>query len=395
MSKDSKTAMQTGPAPARQALSPAPAPGAAAEGLARVDAHSCFNLVLAVTQACNLRCSYCYAGGGLNRSMPERTARRAIDRAFASLRVGGRLELGFFGGEPLLEPGLIAGLADYAQSRAAAQGKKLSLNLTTNGTRLTGAAWSLVLRPDIRLSLSCDGLPEVHDRHRAFPDGRGSSSLVLAAIRRLLAEGKDFDVVMVVRPDTVELAPAGIVLLRQIGVKQVQPTLDLWTKWTLRDLTRLEAAIARCVRLWREGLPDFGIGWFDEKAARLLGVPVGETARCGFGRTQIAVAPSGRLYPCERLIGADSGGSAMRLPGEVFDGDDFLGCGGAPERCASACASCGIESICSTTCRCANYVRTGDVRKPDLLLCTLDRVCFRETAKALNALRADALLKAS
>ena len=61
-----------------------------------------FGLVLTVTHACNLRCTYCYAGEKFRRTMPEAIGRRAIERATRSLSAGGRLELSFFGGEPLL-----------------------------------------------------------------------------------------------------------------------------------------------------------------------------------------------------------------------------------------------------------------------------------------------------
>ena len=59
-----------------------------------------FGLVLMVTHACNLRCSYCYTGDKFNRKMPPLVGQRAISRALASTRAGGTLELGFFGGEP-------------------------------------------------------------------------------------------------------------------------------------------------------------------------------------------------------------------------------------------------------------------------------------------------------
>ena len=66
-----------------------------------------FGLTLMVTHACNLRCTYCYGGEKFNRSLPVSLGIRAIDRAIASIQDGGLLELGFFGGEPLLEASLI------------------------------------------------------------------------------------------------------------------------------------------------------------------------------------------------------------------------------------------------------------------------------------------------
>jgi uncharacterized protein len=117
----------------------------------------------------------------------------------------------------------------------------------------------------------------------------------------------------------------------------------------------------------------------------LADVPVQDTARCGFGAGQIAVTPAGNLYPCERLIGADEPGNSLRLPGDIQHGDDFLGYRAQPEKMASECTECALQSLCSTNCRCSNYVRTGDITRPDGLLCLWDQACHRETVRVLQS----------
>ena len=352
--------------------------------------YSRFGLVLMVTHDCNMRCSYCYAGARAQRHMPQHIARKAIDRAIASIEPGGTLELGFFGGEPLLEAGLVLAMADYARycaagrSRAATRGMGLSLNLTTNGTVTDPLAWAAMTLPGMDLAVSHDGLPEVHNKHRRRPDGCATSCRGLRTIHRLLDEGRPFRVVMVVRPDNVESLPAGVGFLHGLGVPRVEPVLDLWARWTPADAPKLEAAVAECARIWRNAMPSFGISWFEEKFARLTGERLDGTARCGFGAGEVAVAPSGNLYPCERLIGADADGDPMRLPGHVLDGADFLSLPDPPCRVAEPCAGCSVASLCNTSCRCSNYVRTGDACRPDGLLCTLNHACLRETVKVLE-----------
>lgn len=345
-----------------------------------------FGLVLSVTHACNLRCTYCYAGTKFRRTMEERIGRKSIDRAIGSLSPGGTLELGFFGGEPLLEADRIGALIDYARMRTAAEGIGLRLNMTTNGTVADAKAWSIMMLPEVGLTISCDGLPAVHDRHRRVANGNGSSKKVVSTIRRLVAAGRAFRVVMVVRPDTVERLAEGIEFLHELGVRRVEPSLDVWTQWTAEDISRLEQAIARCARLWRSGLPKRSIGWFDDKAAQLARIPRSQTARCGFGHGEIAVAPSGRLYPCERLIGEDADDNPMMLPGHALEGEDFLDQEAVPKRSDAACDECVMTTMCNTFCRCSNYVRTGDVRKPDRLLCTWNQACLEETAKVMKEL---------
>jgi len=130
-----------------------------------------FGLVLVVNHACNLRCSYCYTGEKFPRSMPRTTGEKAIDRAVASTAPGGTLELGFFGGEPLIEASLIQSFIAYAQAATKAGGLSLSITITTNGTIATPAAWAIMTDGAVDLSVSHDGLPEVHDRQSSSATG--------------------------------------------------------------------------------------------------------------------------------------------------------------------------------------------------------------------------------
>jgi uncharacterized protein len=346
--------------------------------------HRNFGLTLMVNHACNLRCTYCYTGEKLRRPMSLDIGCKAIDRAVNSFIPGGTLELGFFGGEPLIEADSILELMDYARRRALHREIDLNMQLTTNGTIETVAAWEVMLTKDLRLAISHDGLTEVHDRHRVTIEGQGTSSRVLETITRLLEGEKEFRVVVVVRPDSIDSLCDGLEFLYNHGVRQFDPSLDLWTTWTVSDGERLKKSIHACAEFWADRLPDCSVSWFDEKAARLSKVPSNETARCGFGYSEIAVAPSGNLYPCERLIGADDAANPMRLSGHALDGEDFLVYLPVPGKSAAECVECSINAICSTTCRCSNYVRTGDVGRPDGLLCLWDQSCVRETVRVLR-----------
>jgi uncharacterized protein len=296
------------------------------------------------------------------------------------------LELGFFGGEPLIEAELILELLGYARRRCADASVSLSSTITTNGTVADGAAWQVLCDRSIDLAISHDGVPAVHDRHRLTIEGAGTSRRVEATMRRLIDAGRAFHVVMVVRPDTLGQLPRGITYLRSLGVRQLEPSLDLWATWTMADVEALERVVGECAELWRDGLPAFGIGWFDEKAAELSGVPREPSARCGFGAGEVAVAPSGNVYPCERLMDADRDGNPMRLPGHVLEGRDFLSRAPAECRDDAACRMCPVAEMCNTDCRCSNYVRSGDVARPDGLLCAWNQACLEHTARVLSEL---------
>jgi uncharacterized protein len=262
--------------------------------------------------------------------------------------------------------------------------------VTTNGTLSSGAAWDVLTDPALEITLSHDGLPEVHDRHRLHVDGSGSSHLVLETLRRLFDAGREVRVIVVVRPDTVSKLACGIEHLFSLGVRQLELSLDLWARWTLGDVENLKRAVAECARIWRRGLPVCSIGCFDEKAAMLAALPMGETARCGFGDGEIAVAPSGNMYPCERLIGDDEEHNPARLAGHVMDeSSDFQMFSTVALRRDDACDECSMQAMCNTTCRCSNFVRTGNVSHPDGLLCAWNQSLLEETARIMEQLVAE------
>jgi uncharacterized protein len=340
-----------------------------------------FGLTLTLTTSCNLRCSYCYIGKDSPRTMDAALGRHAIDRAIDSTQPGGCLELEFFGGEPLLAAGLLLQLAQYARDCTTQTGRSLKMQVTTNGTADTPAAWEVMLAPDIRIAVSCDGA--AHDRHRRTAGGQPTLATVLDTIGRLVAAGKDPCVICVVGPDSAGELTDSMRMLLQAGVQFAHPSLDLWAKWTARDVEVLAGSLRDCADLWRDNKATFSIGWFDTIAAGMAGLVTEDCARCSFGAGQVAVAPSGNLYPCERLIEDDRMDNPQRLGGHAMDDGDFLAYRPQPARSLEACDECTIRDFCMTYCRCSNYVRTGDVARPDGLLCRLNRICFDEVSRVL------------
>lgn len=78
-------------------------------------------VVLQVTQNCNLRCSYCaYSGSYFNRThskkrMSTETAIRAVDFFMSHSSEVSKSTIGFYGGEPLLEFSLIKKVVSYVE----------------------------------------------------------------------------------------------------------------------------------------------------------------------------------------------------------------------------------------------------------------------------------------
>lgn len=317
--------------------------------------------------------------------MPAEIGMAAIQRALRSLASGGQLEFSFFGGEPLLEARRIENWMDYARARGSDLGKRVRFNVTTNGTIVTCEAWRIMMTEDVDVAISFDGTPELHDRHRRDAHGAGSAAVVVRTLKALIGSEKPFHVITVVRPDNLAEMAGGLQWLYDAGVRQVHLSLDLWTRWTAGGCLRLEQFVRQAATLWRQWLPDFSLNWFDAKAAELAHLaPTEQTTRCGFGNGEIAVAPSGRLYPCERLIEIDRPDQPLRLPGHALEGEDFLEFQSVPFTRCSPCAGCALAFACDTTCPCSNFIRTGDANRPDGLLCRLNKATAQATAEVLK-----------
>ncbi len=140
--------------------------------------------VFIVTTKCNLRCRYCYAGGG-NYGMPfvnmsREVARQAVTWMFTHFSQVQNIQ--FFGGEPSLNYRLIEYICEQIETSVAQNGngkKQLpQFGLITNGTYLPAAFEELIERYRIHVTYSIDGPAKAHNIHRVYVNGRGSFSKI-------------------------------------------------------------------------------------------------------------------------------------------------------------------------------------------------------------------------
>ncbi|MGC9398233.1 MAG: radical SAM protein [Anaerolineae bacterium] len=145
---------------------------------------------LHVTDACNLRCPYCYVRKR-GREMDVATGRAAIKAVVRSAEAHGfrAVKLKYAGGEPTLRWPLVSTLHAYARTLTDHRGLGLHATLLSNGTRLTDAMIAWLQDQNVRLMISLDGVGAPHDAQRPFSDGRGSFAQVAGTIDRALDRG--------------------------------------------------------------------------------------------------------------------------------------------------------------------------------------------------------------
>ena len=211
------------------------------------------SITLGVTNNCNLNCLYCFEGEKNKESMPVDIAKKAIDWLFRDDVSGTfpKVDVTFFGGEPLLEIDTIKAIVPYARKRASAIGKSISFSTTTNGVLFTKELAKYWNDNEIGILLSCDGIGRAHDKCRQTISGEGSFQLVERNIDHVLSVSKGKEVRMTVTPLTAEYMAEGVKYLIDRGFESIAVFHAEEVSWTEKDFLACEKGfyeIGECIR---------------------------------------------------------------------------------------------------------------------------------------------------
>lgn len=160
--------------------------------------HHIEQVILQVTQRCNLRCKYCvYSGdynnrGHANIDMSFETAKKILDFYLASSVEVEQPVIGFYGGEPLLKIDLIKQCIDYVKDKAP--GRKVKYIMTTNATLLTVPIAEYLYKNDFSLTISLDGSKKEHDEYRVFENNTGSFDTIIKNLKAVINEIPEFPI---------------------------------------------------------------------------------------------------------------------------------------------------------------------------------------------------------
>ncbi|WP_406677293.1 thioether cross-link-forming SCIFF peptide maturase [Moorella sp. ACPs] len=342
-------------------------------------------LCLHVAHDCNMRCRYCFAGGGPfggeRGLMSRETGYQALDLLFKESGIRPRVEVDFFGGEPLLNFSVVQALVAYGREKAAAAGKKISFTLTTNGLGLTPAIEEYLIENQISVILSLDGRPEVHDLNRRTLTGQGTYHLVVPREQHFVAayEQGDYWVRGTYTRQNLDFT-RDILHMVELGFRHLslEPVVAApEDEYAIReeDLDLLAAQYRHLARAYLEarakGTP-FNFFHFNIDPSggpcltkRLTG--------CGAGTSYLAVTPGGDLYPCHQLVR-----SKDYCLGNVREGilrpdirEDFRQ---AHVYNQPACSRCWARFYCSGGCHAANLAATGNLRQPAPVPCAIQKM---------------------
>ena len=343
---------------------------------------------LAVTQRCNMACDYCYILKNQSK-MTIPTAEKIVDFMYSHTPPDEEVDIGFFGGEPLLEFNLIKDITAMIASHRDYDPENVVMSIVSNGTIYTDEIRDFLGENNVSLGISCDGPSFIQDKHRRFIDGSGSSHIVEENIRRALIDFPLLPVNAVYSPENILYLPRVVDYFVDLGVKNIYLNHNISGDWTEKEtqlLLKVYGEIGeRYIRYYREADPRY-INLIDSKITVILRGGYQPQEKCRMGVGEIAFGASGSVYPCERLIGSDDGVS--NCIGNINEG--FSVSPGKMDYCNAAknveCMSCKLSSFCMNWCGCTNFFSTNDVSFVGPFMCASEKALVKTAIDVIQAL---------
>lgn len=337
-------------------------------------------MTLQLTQNCNLRCSYCvYSVYNINqrqhstKRMSFSLACRAID-FFINHSIDTEIcDIGFYGGEPLLEFNLIKKLVEYVELKYP--DKRITYSLTTNGTLLDiNKASFFSKKENFYITVSMDGTKEVHDRSRKYAaDGKGTFEDIVnnlrvikenlpvfyskLSINMVLDPNVDFfKINNLVTNELMKELPVNISIIDDFYSSKKMFVPDEYTfyneynkfLWHMNRFMHFNLEIPKTVDYEMTSFMDKYCSFTHTNKLPNISAPAGP---CIPGQLRLFVTTDGFFFPCERV----SESSDVMKIGDLYSGFNYQNAYNQlniAQKTESICKNCWAFNFCSI---CAKY----------------------------------------
>lgn len=160
-----------------------------------LDNIGCTQLILIVTEQCNLRCKYCVYSGEYDNNRTHSNNYMQLDTAKDVVRkylenvtlhrkndISTTATIGFFGGEPLLNFDLIQSIVEY--SKLIFKGT-INYTITTNATLLNADKIKFLVENNFSLIISLNGDLCENDRLRVYHNNSGTYNDIIEKLNMI------------------------------------------------------------------------------------------------------------------------------------------------------------------------------------------------------------------
>jgi uncharacterized protein len=342
---------------------------------------------LHITNACNLRCTYCYIDK-TDEAMSEDTALAAIDAILRAARRHGYqgIRIKYAGGEASLNLPLVEQAHTYARQQATAAGIAVSGVVLSNGVGLTRHKLRCIARLGLRLMISLDGPAAFHDAQRPHLGGQGSFDAVAASIERAQAMGLPLTVSVTITGASVRGLPP---LLEWLMERESHFTLNFYRPCDASashaelqfEEQQLIAGMQAAYATIEHRLPRYSmLGCLLDRT----NLSLAHTQTCSVGENYLVIDHHGNVARCHM---------DLAHPSTTIEHDDMLGTlqhdpdgiQNLPVDEKEGCRDCAWKYWCAGGCPLATFRATGryDVQSPN---CGIYRALYPSVVR-LEALR--------
>lgn len=362
------------------------------------------SMMLNVTDACNLRCRYCFLSQKPNY-MSYQVAKDATDLLVECYDGKEKQSLNFFGGEPLLMwDSIVEPLINYVRSNDL----PLSLGITTNGILLDEKKAKFLKDNGVGLLFSIDGSKRFQDYNRPLP-GNKSSYDVLEPKLPMILEYFNPTFRSTLLPYACGNIYENYMFAKEKGFRHYFTCPDDWSTYSEEDFDKMKADLHKIGLYYldnyrKDTLPsDFihfspleqqigGLNKFYDKHSKE------ECDRhcysqCGLGIYSCAVNWEGALFGCQECAGNGAVEENLHYIGDIYNGFDIerhkkllAYYRGEEVICSKEgeCDSCLYKYICNTGhCHANSYLITGKSNIKAYVRCVWDR-CLLEIAISID-----------
>lgn len=335
----------------------------------QANASGSFVATVLTSMSCNLRCTYCYEKEHLSRgqfmspNMASKVSQWLISR-IAEFNIK-RMNVVFFGGEPLLNCNAIESVGATLAESCRAFGIEWKAGVVTNGTLLTEEVARILARSGVSWAkVTLDGSEDAHDRLRAYANGKGTFRRIMENLERaapylkIMIGGNFNDSNIYTIPtllDELAIAPWKDALI-SVGFKPIASN----------GKERMAAERAGCSP---SSFTEKQIGQIVElrEEIKKRGLPVmsdPSVGPCDFFRPNaVTIGVDGSIYPCaafvgnsELVVGSVESNEPTAIGKEIAEVKPW----------GKDCYECSYLPVCTGGCRVPALFEKGDI---DAMVC--------------------------
>lgn len=287
------------------------------------------DLVLYVTNKCNLNCTYCFVNKS-NEVMKMKTYIDAFNKYKEKIDT-----ITFFGGEPLLYTKLISQIIEYNKSN----GYYYNYVINTNGIGINDNLISLCKNNNILINVSLDGCLKSNIKNR-FEEEK--FKLVEKNIKMLKDNKIKFVINYVITPNNIEYIEESLWYFVQNCFMEVCLMINYDALWSEKDITLMKQQFEKSIPVMLKMVKNNFIRLspiYNKINCIINGIP---EVKCNFGKEVIVIDCDGKKYPCMSFVGNKN----YEI---VDDKQDFI------NTCdVKKCKNCEYLNLCNNNCMCRN-----------------------------------------